>query len=132
MKYIISESQLGQMILSQLDKMFDVSRVNWTHPYEVDYENGEEYEDPNRIEFYFDDYGDDETFVRWYGKDYWDKDSESYMGYKSNSPLIEVEEPYNSRLNAAFGNKWYKPFKIWFEENFKIPVKSISHEVFDR
>jgi hypothetical protein len=131
MKYLITESQIDDLITKQLNTMFDVSNINSTHPYEYNDETGEEYEDNERIEFYFGDFGDEETVFQWYGKGYWGDNQNDYRGYKTKSPIVDIEEPYQSNLNNLFGNKWYKPFKVWFEKNFEVPVKSIMDEVYD-
>lgn len=133
MKYLITESQIDDLIIKQLDTLFDVSNIHWTHPLEINDETGEEFEDQTRIKFYFGDYGDDDSVFLWYGKEYWGgTDSESYMGYKQKSPLIEIEEPYHSNLKNLFGNMWYKPFKVWFQKNFEVSVKTVTDEVFGK
>jgi hypothetical protein len=130
MDYIIGESQLDDLIKKQLDNMFDVSNINWTNPIDIDDDTDEEFEDPNRILFYFGDYGDEDTVFRWYGKEYWGgTESESYNGYKSKSPIVEIDEPYLTNLNGLFGNIWYKPFKEWFKENFEVSVKTVMDEI---
>lgn len=132
MKYLLTESQIDELITKQLDIMFDVDNIHSTSPYEYDDDTGEEYEDTNRIEFYFGDYGDEDTVFRWYSKEYWGQDAESYRGYKQKSPIVEIEEPYLSNLNGLFGSMWHKPFKEWFKLNFEVPVKTVMDEVFDK
>ena len=132
MKYVLSESQMNDLIIRQLNIMFDVDNIHWTYPYEYDDDTGEEFEDTNRIEFYIGDYGDDETVFRWYSKDYWGGNPDNYIGYTSKSPIVDIEEPYLSNLNGLFGNKWYKPFKDWFKFNFDVYVKSVNDEVFNK
>lgn len=132
MDYVVGQSQLDSLITKQLDIMFDVPNIHWTYPYEFSDERGEEYEDSSRIEFYYGDYGDGETVFLWYSKDYWGENSQSYNGYKSKSPVVDIEEPYLTNLNALFGNMWHKPFKAWFEFNFDVAVKSVSDEVFNK
>ena len=110
--------------------MFDVENINFTNPYEYDEESGEEYEDPDRIQFYFGDYGDEDYVFLWYDRGYWGDESESYYAYKENSPILEIEEPYVSQLNGMFADKWFKPFKEWFRENFEVPVKTLTDEIY--
>lgn len=132
MSYKISEEQFDELMMKQFDKLF-YEDVNFTRPYDYDDDTGEEFEDPNRLEFYFGNYGDEDTFFRWYDKDYWGgTESNSYMNYKQNSPLIEVEEPHLSTLNNLFGDKWYKPFKKWVQIHFDIPVKTIIDELYNK
>jgi hypothetical protein len=131
MKYILTESKYHSLIKKQIDKMFSVEDIHWTHPYEYD-EEGNEYEDSNAIEFYYNDYGDDETVFRWYDKNYWGEGSVSFYAYRENSPLIEVENQFSTTLNGLFGDKWYEPFKEWFRENFNMEVKSITDEIYNK
>jgi len=132
MNYKITETQLDNLITNQIDIMFDVDNIHWTHPLEVNYETDEEYEDPNRIEFYKGDYGDEDTVFRWYSKEYWEPNPDNYIGYTRNSPLVEIENPYKENLNNLFGDKWYKPFKVWFKNNFDIEVKSVTDEIYNK
>jgi len=131
MKYIITESQIDSLIIKQLDVMFDVPNIHWTHPY-GDGDNNYDHEDSERIEFYLGDYGDGDTVFYWYDKGYWGANPDNYIGYTSKSPIVDIEEPYRSNLNGLFGDKWYKPFKDWFEFNFDVYVKSVSDEVFPK
>lgn len=132
MDYIVGQSQLDELIKKQLYVMFDVDNIHSTSPYEYNDDTGEEYEDSTRIEFYVGDYGDEETVFYWYDKGYWGQDSESYNGYKTKSPMVDIEEPYRGRLNGLFGNMWYKPFKEWFKENFDVQVKTVMDEVYNK
>ena len=134
MKIIISESHIDELVIKQLDNLFNVDDIHWTNPIEEDGETGEEYEDPTRVIFYYGDYSDEDTLFYWYDKGYWGQDysghnSDNFSLHKSNSPMLVIEEPYHSRLNGLFGNKWYKPFKIWFKENFELSVKTLVDEI---
>ena len=126
MKYIISESRLQDAIYEYIDSMFDFSNINWTHPYDVDYETGEEGENPNLIEFYNGAYSDEDILFRYYECDYYNEDSYA----RTICPTVTLEYPYEQRLNSVFGNKlWNEPFKKWFENNFDLKVKTV--EVWD-
>lgn len=130
MKYILTESKLNSSIKKQLDVMFDVENINSTNPYEYD-DDGNEYEDENRVQFYIGDYGNDDDVFLWYAKEYWGgTESESYMGYKQASPVVEIVSPYDQQLNGLFGHHWFEPFKEWFTENFDLPVKSVMNEIY--
>ena len=131
MKYLIAESQMDTLIMKQLDVIFDVPNIHWTNPYGTG-DDDYDHEDSTRLEFYYGDYGDGDTVFLWYDKDYWGQDSNSYNGYKSKSPIVDIEEPFRSNLNGLFGNMWYKPFKVWFKFNFDVTVKSVSDEVFPK
>ena len=134
MKYIITESKLNETIKNYLNSMFDVNNIGWTYGFddmgnEVDY----------AVEFYNNDYDEDETVFRWYDKEYWDEqidelspsqeyDRKLLKKYKNDSPILEFENSNVSRsLNGYFGDSWKQPFKEWFYDNFGFIVKTF-HE----
>lgn len=121
MKYKITESRLEETITNYLDKLFDVSNINWTHPYDtLDDETGEEGEDENRVEFYLGDYGDETCFM-WYGCEYFAPSSDT----QDKCPIVVVEYTPDRTLQACFGDLWKEPFKKWFVKNFDLPVKTV-------
>ncbi len=123
MKYTITESKLNEIIIDYLEKMFDVTDINWTHSYEYDDDGYEEYEDENAIIFYIGDYnGPDDGCFRWYGCEYFDEGSNA----KDLCPIVQVEHPFDIQLNGYFGNNWHEPFKKWFTKHFDLPVKTIE------
>lgn len=126
MKFIITESQLDSYVIKTLNDMFPLEEINWMSPYEYDDNTGEEGEDECRAMFYLGDYEEDEYIFRWYDACYWNTDTwQGEIQYK-RSPIVEVEEPYNSRLYAMFGDHWKEPFKKWFEQNIDMPIKSVQ------
>lgn len=124
MKYLITESQFESAILAQFDLLFEKDNLNYTHPYELS-DEGEEYEDDQRIDFYIGNYGDDETVFHWYGKNYFSYTTK----WKKYSPLLDVSKKYSDILNGLFGKKWYGPLKYWVKKNFDIDVDYITDEV---
>ena len=121
MKYIISESKLEKLMVDYFDEVFPVHKINWTYPYE-EFEDGTEGEDPNRIEFYIGDWGDDNTLFRWYACEYFNRDSFA----QSTCPEIAIDPPYGNLLVSLFGDRWENPFKKWFTDNFNLKVKTVS------
>jgi hypothetical protein len=129
MKFIISENRIDDLVVKHLDNVFDVANIGWIYGADemgndVDY----------AAEFYEGDfeYGEN-TIFRWYNKDYW-FDENINWGYDpdrlkkviEDSPIVEFEDSYlSSQLDSIFGDRWEKPFKIWFEDNFHFPVKTI-------
>lgn len=109
MKYIITESRLGEVIVDFLDS-------NLT-PY--DGWNPEEY-----IEELEDDNG--ELFL------FWDEDNtDNHMYYlwkalKKRGKVYLPDETYDF-LTDLFGEHWKPVFIKWFEENTKLPVKSVDN-----
>jgi hypothetical protein len=119
------------MIKKHLDLWVDVGNVNWINPYEIDFESGEDYEDPNQIKFYYGDYSDNDDLFLWYGEDY--SGYNTNLPYKENSPILEIaDRELENKLNSMFKDKWYEPFKEWFKENFDVPVKAVANEIFKK
>ena len=127
MKYIITENRLNSAIIEYINELYDVSDINWTHPYEYNDETDEEYEDGNIVDFYKGDYEgpyDSDFCFRWYDPEYYA--GGDYVGLQKKCPILEVHENEGETLNAYFGDKWHEPFKRWFEENFELPIKTIE------
>ena len=121
MKYLISESRLEELITDYFDETFPIGEISWTNPIE-EFEDGTEGEDPNRLEFYLGDYGDDNTIFRWYGCEYFREGSHA----RKICPEVVVEGPYDRMLNSYFSDNWEEPFRKWFIEKFNLPVKTVS------
>ena len=122
MKYVLKESQFQNAIFKYLDDLFPIEEINWTNPWEEDPDTGEEGEDPNRIEFYKGDFGDEDTCFRWSACEYFNPDSPA----QDICPEVVVESPYDVQLNNYFGDLWHEPFKQWFKKNFNLSVKTIA------
>ena len=109
MKYIIANSRLEKLILEYLDS-------NLT-PY--DGWNPEEY-----IEELKD--GSGELFL------FWDDDDTDYHIYylakssKKKGRVFLPDETYNY-LSDLFGEYWKPIFIKWFEENTKLPIRSVEN-----
>ena len=131
MKYIINESRLEELIVDYLNKMYDVNDIHWTNPIGGEgYDDGEDdgwNEDPNRLYFYTGDFSDGDRIFNWYDKDYWNVErSDNARNFYQKSPVLDFENENDlETLNGYFGDKWVPIFKKWFEDNFRIPVKSI-------
>ena len=127
MKYLILESRLNNSIIDYLNKLYDVSDISWTNPYDYDDETGEEGEDPNTIDFYRGDYEgtyDSDFVFKWYDPEYYA--GGDYIGLQNKCPILEVHENEGDILNGYFGDMWHEPFKKWFEEHFELPIKTIE------
>jgi hypothetical protein len=43
------------------------------------------------------------------------------------SPILEFEDLRKKELlDNMFGDRWEKPFKIWFDKHFDIKIKTIE------
>lgn len=126
MEIKIQENRLNDIINKQFDIMFDVNNINWTM---IDDDYGNETDDA--AVFYLGDYGDEEELFRWYGENYWvNNDNEPTNFYNimvEKSPILEFEDSTQKELlDNMFGDRWEKPFKIWFDKHFDIKIKTIE------
>lgn len=124
MEIKIQETRLNDIINKQFDSMFDVYNIHWTM---VEDDYGDETDDA--AVFYLGDYGDDEVLFRWYGENYWISDKMRNVNHilLDKSPILEFEDLRKKELlDNMFGDRWEKPFKIWFDKHFDIKIKTIE------
>ena len=102
--------------------MYDVVNIRWEHPMEIDGWN----EDLDRLIFYKED-EDYKIIFNWYDKSYWNAERSDYAKrFYEKSPILDFENANDlDSLNGYFGDIWVPVFKKWFQDNFRIPVKSI-------
>jgi len=128
MKIIITESRLYQAVIDYLNETYDINNIHWTYETD-DWGNEVDY----AIMFYKDDFEDDDNLFMWYDIDYWKSDEmdhqseENLKKWIEQSPILSFNDidTFNT-LNGYFGDKWYQPFKDWFMEHFKKPIKTIE------
>jgi hypothetical protein len=128
MKIIISEDRIYDLIMKHINSMFDVDNIHWTYGTdndgnEVDY----------AISFYNGDYDDDDNLFRWYSEDYFYSEEMSHHNimktdeWKEKSPMLEFDNNgKKEQLDNLYGDRWHKPFKDWFQQNFDLPIKTIE------
>lgn len=128
MKIIITESKLYQAVIDYLNDVYDVNNIHWTYGI-YDWGNEVDY----AMSFYQGDYEDDDNLFMWYDVDYWKsdemdhQDEENLKKWIEESPILSFNDTdtFNT-LNGYFGDRWYQPFKDWFMEHFKKPIKTIE------
>jgi len=127
MKIVITENKFKEGVLKYINSMFDINNIGWSYGID-DWGNEIDY----AMMFYTDDFDDDNGLFKWYGEDYWtSEDSEGWgEDYRkdllSKSPLLAFDEERKyDNLQGLFGNRWQPIFVEWFEENFKVPIKTI-------
>lgn len=128
MKIIITESKLYQAVIDYLNDVYDVNNIHWTYGID-DWGNEVDY----AMSFYQGDYEDDDNLFMWYDVDYWKsdemdhQDEENLKKWIEESPILSFNDTdtFNT-LNGYFGDRWYQPFKDWFMEHFKKPIKTIE------
>lgn len=127
MKYIITESKLFNAIYQYIDRSYDVDEIDFFNPKTYDEDEGIDIENPHIIEFYnkeYDgDYDENGMLFIYIVKEYY-KDEPSSQPFINQTPILIVNN--YSDLDSLFGNYWKEPFKEWFENKFKLPVKTIE------
>ena len=121
MKFIITESRRDKIITNYLDELFNLAEINWRHPWEID-DDGNEYEDTLRTEFYYGTIFDDDTVFRYYDKGYFREGSRG----DEESPILSILGEPGIKLYGYFADTWQEPFKKWFRENFGLNIKTIE------
>jgi hypothetical protein len=59
--------------------------------------------------------------------DYYDReDDPSHKPFRDQSPILEVIGEHAKHLDEMFEGHWEEPMKKWFEDNFNLPVKTLS------
>ena len=128
MRIIITESKLYQAVIDFLNETYDVDNIHSTYGID-DWGNEVDY----AMSFYQGDFEDDEDLFMWYGEDYWYSDEMNHHNkemidkWVEQSPILSFNDidTFNT-LNGYFGDKWHQPFKDWFMEHFKKPIKTIE------
>ena len=126
MEYIITESKLFNAIYQYIDGSYDVDKIDFFNPETYDEDWEKDTENPHIIEFYNKEYdGDyDENGMLFVHivKEYY-KDEPSRKSFINQTPILIVND-YGT-LESMFGEYWKEPFKKWFKNKFKLPVKTI-------
>jgi hypothetical protein len=126
MEYIIKESKLFNAIYQYIDGSYDVDKIDFFNPETYDEDWEKDTENPHIIEFYNKEYdGDyDENGMLFVHivKEYY-KDEPSRKSFINQTPILIVND-YGT-LESMFGEYWKEPFKKWFKNKFKLPIKTI-------
>lgn len=131
MKVIITENRVFDSIYKYLDKKFDPSEINWVYGIGED-----EYgytdiniENENFLIFYKGEWEgeyDSDIVFHYFDVDYYDKNDPSHKPFRDQSPILEVMSKNAEHLDTMFDNHWVEPMKKWFQDNFNLPVKTVS------
>jgi hypothetical protein len=132
MKVLITENKLFDLIYSYIDGDFDKDNISWVYGMD-DGEDGDlvDYkENKNFLIFFNGDWeGEEDSDVIFYYLDVeYYSDEPSSQSWKQKSPILEVSREYGDLLDSMFGGRWKEPMKIWFEDKFKLPVKTVTIE----
>ena len=128
MKIIITESKLYQVVIDYLNERYDINNIHWTYGTD-DWGNEVDY----AMSFYQGDFEDNDDLFRWYDVDYWRSDEMDHHNkemidkWVEQSPILSFNDTNTfDTLNGYFGDRWHQPFKDWFMEHFKKPIKTIE------
>ena len=131
MKYVITENKLFNSIYNYIDKTFNPSEMGWVYGVDED-EDGYpdiDKENENFLMFYKGDwlgeYDSDMVFF-YYDNDYYNENDPSHKPFREKSPILEVIGEHAKHLDEMFEGHWEEPMKKWFEDNFNLPVKTVS------
>ena len=131
MKVKITENKLFNSIYNYIDKKFNSSKMNWVYGVDED-EDGYpdiDRENENFLMFFEGDYQgnyDTDIIFYYFDVDYYDKNDSSHKPFRDKSPILEVIGKHAEHLDEMFEGHWEEPMKKWFEDNFDLPVKSVS------
>ena len=131
MKILIKENRLFNTIYKYIDGMIDTDDINRTYGRDEDEDGyyGADMENENFLIFYKGDWNDEDdsdVIFYYFTKDYYDEEPSGKPRFKDSAPILDVLEEYGKELDSLFGKYWREPMKKWFEDNFKLPVKTID------
>ena len=125
MKIIITENKLYNTIYKYIDNFYDTSNIGEINP--PTYMGNEWDENPYITEYFYHiyegNYDEDGVAFVYIQKEYYDENMQSTMSFRNQSPILIVN--YYGGFTDMFGDYWKEPMKQWFEDNYKLPVKTI-------
>ena len=131
MKVIITENKVFDVIYRYFDKTFNPSEIDWVYAWGED-DDGYldiDKENENFLMFYKGDWEGEEysdIVFHYFDVDFYNEDDPSHKPFRDQSPILEVIGEYGKHLDTMFDNHWEEPMKKWFQDNFKLPVKTVS------
>ena len=131
MEYIITESKLFNAIYQYLDSYLNPSEMDWVYGFGED-EDGYsdmDIEDENFLIFYKGEYEGEENsdiVFNYFDVDFYDENDPSHKPFRNQAPILEIMGEYAEHLDNVFNEYWEEPMKKWFQDNFHLPVKSLS------
>lgn len=127
MKVLITENKLFDSIYSYIEGDLNKDDIHWTYGTSME-EWGDNFEDENYLIFYKGDWeGEEDSDVIFYYLDVeYYSDEPSSKPFKDEAPILDVTGEYSEHLDTMFGNHWKGPMKKWFQDNFNLPVKTVT------
>ena len=131
MEYIITESKLFNAIYQYIDSYLNPSEMDWVYGFGED-EDGYsdmDIEDENFLIFYNGEYEGEENsdiVFNYFDVNFYDENDPSHKPFRNQAPVLEIMGEYAEHLDNVFNEYWEEPMKKWFQDNFNLPVKSLS------
>ena len=129
MKLIITENKVFDTIYKYFDRTFNPNEIDWVYgPNEEGDDWQENPENENLLIFFKGDwYGEEDSDVIFhYLEEEYYSDEPSSKPFKDEAPILDVIDKYAEHLDTMFGNHWKGPMKKWFQDNFNLPVKTVT------
>lgn len=119
MKYIIIESKLDEIIYKYINSLDELKNLEEFDCSSFDYDLG------HSVDAYCYQTTPHDNPVLEYFPYPTEKEPEMEDYYLDYLPAIQIDDIIKNRLNGFFGENWHKSFQIWFEDNYKLPIKTI-------
>jgi hypothetical protein len=123
MKIVITENKVFDVIYKYFDRTFDPNEIDWV------YDTDDDFDEIEHLLIFFkgDWYGEEDSDVIFhYLEEEYYSDEPSSKPFKDEAPILDVIDKYAEHLDTMFGNHWKGPMKKWFQDNFNLPVKTVT------
>ena len=131
MKIIITENKLTNSIYNYIDETFNPNDMDWVYGLGIDDDGYVDIdkENENFLIFFNGEWEgeeDSDSVFHYFNVDFYDKNDPSHKPFRDKTPILEVLGDYGRHLDIMFDNHWHEPMKKWFQDNFNLPVKTLS------
>ena len=131
MKVIITENKLTNSIYNYIDETFNPNDMDWVYGLGIDDDGYVDIdkENENFLIFFNGEWEgeeDSDSVFHYFNVDFYDKNDPSHKPFRDKTPILEVLGDYGRHLDIMFDNHWHEPMKKWFQDNFNLPVKTLS------
>ena len=129
MKYVITESKLFDVIYQYFDDYLNINEIDLVYGPSIDDDGYIDNDIANEDYLIFytggDWNGEENTDIvfNYFTVNYYKNESGSW---KDKAPILEVMGGYGEHLDNLFNELWKKPMAKWFQNNFNLPVKTVS------
>ena len=124
MKVILTEDKLFNTIYKYIDSYFDVNDITMDNGLT---EDGDNYDEDFFVFYYGEWHGEYYTdmVLNYFTVNYYGDDPSSVPS-RNRAPILEVMGEYAKHLDDMFNGYWVEPMKKWFQDNYNLPVKTVT------